>query len=240
MRLVGDLTWHDGVPTTANDVRFTFDAARDPLVGSPRAGDLSVLDSTHVVSDSVIQLHFNVSQWRLPNVLAELPLVPRHLLDTVPRTSWRRAAFSVTPVGNGPFRFVDRAAGRRWRFVRNDRFPVAMGNPPSLSRIIVAVVDEAATKFAGLVSGDLDIAGISPTMAHLVRNDPMLTLVTPPALFSNVLAFNTTRSPFDDRRVRLAVSLAMDRRQARSGGWRYAASSGSVPPACRCLAAHRR
>ncbi|MBL0173115.1 MAG: ABC transporter substrate-binding protein [Gemmatimonadaceae bacterium] len=107
-----------------------------------------------------------------------------------------------------------------------------MGGPPLLSGIVVAVVDEAATKFAGLVSGDLDIAGISPTMAHLVRNDPMLTLVTPPALFSNVLAFNTTRSPFDDRRVRLAVSLAIDRRrlvQAAVAG--YATPSGSaIPP----------
>ena len=71
MQLVGNLTWHDGVPTSAHDVRFTFDAARDPAVGSPRAGDLGVLDSTHVVSDTVVQLHFDVSQTRLPNILAE-------------------------------------------------------------------------------------------------------------------------------------------------------------------------
>ena len=232
MQLVGNLTWHDGVPTSAHDVRFTFDAARDPAVGSPRAGDLGVLDSTHVVSDTVVQLHFDVAQTRLPNILAELPLVPRHRLDSIPRAAWRRAAFSVAPLGNGPFRFVDRIAGRRWRFTRNDRFPNAMGGPPRLSGIVVAVVDEAATKFAGLVSGDLDIAGVSPTMAHLVRDDPTLRLLTPPALFTNVLAFNTSRAPFDDQRVRRAVSLAIDRHrlvQAAVAG--YASPAGSaIPP----------
>ncbi|MEQ1690057.1 MAG: ABC transporter substrate-binding protein [Gemmatimonas sp.] len=232
MKLAGDLMWHDGVRTTAHDVRFTFAAAADPAVGSPRAGDLTVLDSTHVISDSVLQLHFNASQPNIPNVLAELPLVPRHLLDTVPRDTWRRSAFSTMPVGNGPFRFADRAAGRRWRFTRNPKFPREMGGPPALDGIVVAVVDEAATKFAGLVSGDLDIAGVSPTMAHLVRDDPALQLLTPPAMFTNVLAFNTTRAPFDDQRIRQAVSMAVDRRrlvQAAVAG--YATPAGSaIPP----------
>ncbi len=232
MRLAPDLTWHDGVRTTARDVRFSLDAARDPAVGSPRAGDLAVLDSTQVVSDTLLRLHFAVAQSRVPNVLAELPLVPRHLLDTVPREAWRRSAFATAPVGNGPFRFVERVAGRRWRFVRNETFPESMGGPPALAGFVVAVVDEAATKFAGLVSGELDIAGVSPAMAHLVQADPTLQLLTPPALFSNVLAFNTTRPPFDDRRVRQAIALSINRRRvvdAAVAG--YATPAGSaIPP----------
>lgn len=232
LELVGDLAWHDGTRTTARDVQFTFDAARDPAVGSPRAGDLTSLDSTRAESDTVVHLYFSEPQSRVPNVLAELPLVPAHLLDTVPRSTWRRSGFATAPVGNGPFRFVDRTAGRRWRFERHDGFPAAMGGPPALRGIVVAVVDEAATKFAGLVSGDLDVAGVSPTMAHLVHNDPTLQLLTPPALFTNVLAFNTTRAPFDDQRVRRAASLAIDRHrlvQAAVAG--YATPAGSaIPP----------
>lgn len=232
LRLHPNLLWHDGAPTTAQDVQFTINAARDPAVGSPRAGDLSDVDSVHVVSDTIVAIHFRLPQTRVPNVLAELPLVPHHLLDTVPRASWRQSAFATAPIGNGPFRFVDRTAGRRWRFERNERFPIGMGGPPALHRIIVAVVDEAATKFAGLVSGELDVAGVSPVMAHLVRDDPALRLLTPPALFSNVLAFNTTRAPFNDARVRQAVSLSINRAQlvatAVAG---FATPAGSaIPP----------
>lgn len=232
MYLCPSLRWHDGVPTSASDVEFTLNAVRDPRVGSPRAGDLAAIDSVRALSDTVVRVFFNAPQSRLANVFAELPLVPKHLLDTVPPDRWRQSAYATAPVGNGPFRFVDRLPQRRWRFARNADFPAAMGGPPALREIVVAVVDEAATKFAGLVSGDLDVAGVSPTMAHLVARDPTLRLLTPPTLFSNVLAFNTTRPPFDDARVRQAVAWSIDRtRLVAAAVAGYATPAvGAIPP----------
>ena len=205
------LRWHDGTPTTAHDVAFTLRAAADSALGSPRRGDVAVIESVDVPDARTVRLAFRAPLASLPPVLAELPLVPQHLLDTVPTSRWRSHAFSTAPVGNGPFRFVSRTPGRQWRFARNEAFPAALGGPPQLRHLVVAVVDEAATKFAGLVSGELDVAGVSPTMARLVLQDPTLALVSPPALFSTVLAFNTTRAPFNDPRVRQAVSLAVQR-----------------------------
>ncbi|WP_373060598.1 peptide ABC transporter substrate-binding protein [Gemmatimonas sp.] len=231
-RLFVGLKWHDGTPTTAVDVAFTIAAARDTLLGSPRAGDVAVMDSVLTLDDSTVRVVFREPRSALPIILAELPLVPQHLLDTVPRARWRAHSFSTAPVGNGPFRFVSRTAGRQWRFARNADFPTALGGPPNAAQIVVAVVDEAATKFAGLVSGELDVAGVSPTMAHLVAKDPSLMLMTPPTLFSTVLAFNTTRAPFDDGRVRRALSLSIDRiRLVRAAVAGYATpASGAIPP----------
>ncbi|WP_434480853.1 peptide ABC transporter substrate-binding protein [Gemmatimonas sp.] len=220
------LTWHDGVPTTATDVAFTLTAAGDSLLGSPRRSDVAVIERAEVLSRSVIRLHFRAPLPSLPFILAELPIVPKHLLGSVPRAEWRGHAFATNPVGNGPFRFASRRAGRQWRFVRNERFPLAMGGPPALRSLVVAVVDESATKFAGLVSGELDLAGVSPTMARLVEKDRTLRLMSPPVLFSTVLAFNTTRSPFDDVRVRRALSLAIQRDRLVS-----AAVAGFATPA---------
>ncbi len=226
------LRWHDGTPTSAHDVAFTLDAARDPALGSPRAAELASLAAVRAPDDSTVHLRFHAPQVALPLVLAELPLVPRHLLDSVPRARWRTHPFSGAPVGNGPFRFAGRTPGRQWRFARWEDFPAELGGAPRLRELVIAVVDESATKFAGLVSGELDVAGVSPTMAALVRRDPALALETPPALFSTVLAFNTTRPPFDDARVRRALSLAVDRRrlvQAAVAGYGTPAR-GAVPP----------
>lgn len=211
MTLEPTLRWHDGTPTTARDVQFTIDAARDSVLGSPRRADVASIVEVRVFDDTTVQLHFDAPRRTLPVILAELPIVPRHRLDTVPRARWRAHAFSTAPLGNGPFRFVSRTAGRQWRFERNAGFPASMGGPPQLEALVVAVVDEAATKFAGLVSGELDLAGVSPSMAQLVARDPTLDLLSPPVLFSTVLAFNTTRPPFDDMRVRQAISAAIDR-----------------------------
>ena len=226
------LRWHDGRPTTAHDVAFTLARGADSTLGSPRRGDLRVIDSVQVLDEHTLRIRFAQPQASLPVVLAELPIVPRHLLDSVPVTRWRGHAFATAPVGNGPFRFAGRLAGRQWRFVRNEAFPRDMGGPPRLRELVVAVVDEAATKFAGLVSGELDLAGVSPTMARLVREDPALRLESPPALFSTILAFNTTRPPFDDARVRRAVSLAVQRGrlvEAAVAGFAVPATS-ALPP----------
>lgn len=208
-----DVPWHDGTPTTARDVAFTFNAAKDPATGSPRAADLATVDRVEVVDDSTVALHFQRPQRTIPLVFAELPPVPEHLLRDVPRERWRQHAFSTSPVGNGPFRFLSRRAGQLWRFGRNEAFPADLGGPPPAREVVIAVVDEPATKFAGLVSGELDVAGISPAMAELVVRDPQLVLENPPVLFTTVLAFNSTASPFSDGRVRRAVSVAINRQR---------------------------
>ena len=225
------VTWQDGLPTTARDAVFTLLAARDPATGFARAADLSVLDTAIVVDDSTMALRFRAPQRDVPALFAELPIVPEHLLRAVPPREMRRAAFNLAPVGNGPFRFSGRTAGQRWVFDRNDAFPSAMGGPPSIRQLIVAVVDEPTTKFAGLAAGDIDFAGIAPTMAALAKRDPMIEVLDYPVLFSNALVFNASRPPLSDVRVRRAIDLSIDRQRlvgAALAG--YAAPATSAVP----------
>jgi peptide/nickel transport system substrate-binding protein len=209
--LVPSLKWHDGTPTTAHDVAFTLLAARDPATGYPRAADLAAIDTVVAIDDSTAVLRFFRPPSSFPLVLAELPIVPRHILGDIKRGEMKRAAFNSDPVGNGPFKFVERRPGQLWRYARNPDFPVELGGPPKFDGFVVAVVDEATTKFAGLSSGDLDVAGISPTMAALARRDASLRVVEYPILFSTGIVFNVHRQPFDDVRVRRAIGLSIDR-----------------------------
>jgi peptide/nickel transport system substrate-binding protein len=97
---------------------------------------------------------------------------------------------------------------------------------------VVSVVDEPTTKFAGLASGDLDVAGIAPSMAALASRDPSLRVIDYPILFTTGLVFNVHRAPFDDARVRRAISVSIDRRrivQAALAGYGTPAA-GPVPP----------
>jgi peptide/nickel transport system substrate-binding protein len=232
LHLASGLRWQDGIATTARDVTFTLDAARDPATGYARAADLASIDSTAALDDSTVMLRFTREQFAFPLVLCELPILPAHLLASVPRRDMRRAEFNSSPTGNGPFRFVDRRAGDHWTFARNPDFPMSLGGPPRVSGVVIVVVDEATTKFAGLASGELDVAGISPSMAALVRRDRSLRVLEYPILFSVGLVFNTHRPPFDDVRVRRAIDLALDRERivrAALAGYGTAAS-GPVPP----------
>ena len=230
--LDSSLRWHDGVRTTAADVVFTFEAAIDPASGSPRAAELAIIDSITALSDTTVRVRFRTPRPSLPNVFAELPLAPAHVLARVPRADLRRAGFNTSPIGNGPFRFVRRDAGRRWMLSRNPAFPVSLGGPPLVDQLVITLVDEPTTKFAGLVSGDLDVAGIAPTMAWLVGRDPALRVISYPVLFSSVIVFNTTRAPFSDVRVRQAVDALIDRERLVKIALAGFASpaDGAIPP----------
>jgi peptide/nickel transport system substrate-binding protein len=232
-QLASGLRWQDGAATTASDAAFTLLRARDVRTGYPRAAELAVIDTVLAASDTTLVVRFRAPQSDVPRVLSELPLVPAHVLASVAAPDMRRHGFGTQPIGNGPFRFVRRVAGQRWEFARNDDFPAAMGGPPRIRQLVVAVVDEATTKFAGLAAGELDFAGIAATMADLARRDPMIVVMDYPVLFATGLVFNVHRPPFDDARVRRAVDLAIDRRRivtAALAGFGTPAS-GPVPAA---------
>jgi peptide/nickel transport system substrate-binding protein len=226
------LRWHDGAPTTARDVAFTLLTARDQRSGFARAGDLAAVDTVLVSTDTSLIVRFRTPQRSIPPIFAELPILPAHKLASVPLSDMRRAAFNTAPIGNGPYRFVSRVPGQRWTFERNTQFPASLGGPPRVRQLVIAVVDEPTTKFAGLAAGDLDFAGIAPTMAELARRDPMIDVLDYPVLFANALVFNVHRLPFDDGRVRRAVDLAIDRRRLVEAGLAGFATpaSGPVPP----------
>ena len=70
---------------------------------------------------------------------------------------------------------------------------------------MVAVVDEPTTKFAGLASGDLDFAGIAPTMAALANRDRAIEVIDYPILFSTALVFRVSDvRRYGSERVELA------------------------------------
>lgn len=230
--LVTALRWHDGRPTTSRDVAFTLLAARDPRTGYARAGDFAALDTVLAPDDSTAVLRYRTPLSTFPLVLCELPILPEHLLRDIPRADMRRAPFNLAPVGNGPFKFADRVAGQRWTFTRNNDFPTALGGPPHIAELVIAVVDEPTTKFAGLASGDLDFAGIAPTMAALAQRDPTMRIIEYPVLQEVGLIFNTHRAPFGDVRVRRAFNLSLDRNRivkAALAGYAVPAS-GPVAP----------
>ncbi|MEP6571813.1 MAG: ABC transporter substrate-binding protein [Gemmatimonadota bacterium] len=209
--------WHDGAPTTAADVVWTLDAARDPATGYPRLNDLSSVDSIMAIGDSLIWIHFRERVTQVPDVFTDLAILPSHLLGTTPHDQLRTAAWNEHPVGNGPFRFVAHEPNRRWVFVANGAFPQALGGPPRLQRLVVAVVDEPVTKLAALASGELDFAGIQPAHATFVERDPRLRVLSYPLLFTYGIVFNCRRAPFNDMTVRRALSLALDRREIVDG-----------------------
>jgi peptide/nickel transport system substrate-binding protein len=232
LHLYRGLRWHDGQPTTARDVAWTLNAARDPATGYPRSAELTTMRDVLAPNDSTVVIRFRDGVTRFPDVLTDLAMLPAHLLDSVERSALRRAEWNARPVGNGPFRFLIHEANRRWVFTANPAFPAALGGPPALERLIVVVVDEPTTKLAALAAGDVDFAGINPAHASFVRKRDNLAVIDYPLLVTYGVVLNTRRPPFDNPALRAALSLAINRREIVDG-YLYGfgtPAAGPVPP----------
>src|SRR5258705_1255434 len=232
-----DVGWDDGIATTARDVVWTLEAARDPATGYPRFTDLESVTSVAALDDSTVELRFTGAPMSrsgddLPDVLTDLAILPGHLLGGVPHARLGNAWWNVHRVGTGPCRYVGHEPTRRWVFERSLDFPPDMGGPPHVDRLIVVIVDEPMVKLSALVAGELDFAGISPQHAAFVERHHELAIREYPLIFPYGLVFNTRRPPFDDLRARRAAALAIDRQEIVDGylfGF-AAVADGPVPP----------
>ena len=102
-RLRTDVRWHDGTPTTARDVVWTLQAARDPATGYPRLNELQAVTAVTALDDSTVELRYALPPQaatpiarRLPFVFTDLAILPAHLLDTIPHDRLREASWSAT------------------------------------------------------------------------------------------------------------------------------------------------
>src|SRR5690606_2172757 len=124
-----DVRWHDGVPTTAYDVLFTYERARDPRTGSTIGHYFEHWTHAEVLDSFTIRFGFRphgdpLASWPFA------PIMPRHLLDTIPPERLRQAAFNKQPVGNGPVRFASARATDRRGPQANPYVPEAHGARP--------------------------------------------------------------------------------------------------------------
>jgi peptide/nickel transport system substrate-binding protein len=200
------LKFHNGDPFTAEDVRFSFRRAKGYKILTEKVRDVEVVDPHRVR----IHLH---QPW--PDFMAFYgTMVAGHGWIT-PKSYVERVGddgFKKHPVGLGPYKFVSHTPGVElvleayegyWRKV------------PSVKRLVFKSVPESTTRLAMLKRGEIDLAYLLEVpQAQEVKKDPNLKLAFSGGIASFFLDFFDMwdpKSPWADRRVRLAASLALDR-----------------------------
>lgn len=226
-----DVKWHDGVPTTAEDVRFTYERMRDPRTAYEASSTYRHWDPRAEVLDS-FAVRFRL---RTHAGFLDLPIsaLPKHLLQAVPPEEMRyHASVNGQPVGNGPFRFVRRVPGQEWVFEANPDFPRALGGRPYLDRIVFRVMPDPTIRMIDLVAGRLDVAELSPPQARQIEADRDVRLITFPTGEWVYAGWNLRLPIFHDARVRRALTMAIDRQElvdALLGGYAEAGRSTVTP-----------
>jgi peptide/nickel transport system substrate-binding protein len=224
--------FHDGTVLDADAVVFSFARVIDPRHGSYLTGDDAqywrglLKYVTRVTARGPLGVEIEVAHPYAP-LLGELAMFP--IVSPAAVQRWGDE-FRLHPVGTGAFAFERWDAGEQVVLKRFDRY---WGERPPLERIVFRVVLDARQRLVDLQSGSVDLAAaILPDEQSFVELHPDLVLVHTPSNDVSYLAFNMTHRPFDDPRVRHAISHAINKepivKLAYQG--RAVVADGPLPP----------
>jgi len=221
-------TFHNGEPVTADDVKFSFERYR---------GTAAAQLKSHVAGIDVVdtqRVRFRLKQpW--PDFMAFYGtpatgagwVVPKKYLEKVGDEGFKKA-----PIGAGPYKFVSFNPGVELVLEAHAAY---WRKTPSVKRLVLRVVPDESTRLAMLKNGEADIAySIRGALAEELRRSPGLALKATYLQGTFWVLFADQwdpKSPWADRRVRLAASHAMNRKgliDAETLG--LAKMSGSIIP----------
>jgi peptide/nickel transport system substrate-binding protein len=221
--------FHNGDPVTADDVKFSMERYRGAGAGPFKARIASI----DVVDPHRVRFRFKqpwpdfLSFYGTPATGAGW-IVPRKYVEKVGDDGFKKA-----PIGAGPYKFVSFSPGIELVLEANEQY---WRKTPAVKRLVFKAVTEETTRLAMLKRGEVDIAySIRGPLAEELRRTPGLTLVPnyPPGTFWLVFPeqWSNPKSPWADKRVRLAANHAIDRKainEAETLG--FSKITGSIIP----------
>ena len=202
------VVWSDGTPFTAGDVAFTFGLMRRSPALDPQ-GLWQFLAS--VTADGPASVEFVFKRTYTPGlaVIGTQPIVPEHKWKDVAQP----ASFDdANPVGTGPFTEVRRFEPTVYELGRNPKY--WQSGKPAVSALRVPLYRSNEEIVQALTKGELDWASLflPDIEGTWVAKNPARHQYWFPDLGPTVLLeVNTRKKPFDDREVRKALSMALDR-----------------------------
>ncbi len=209
-----DVLWHDGKPFTAEDVLFTYQALIDPDVPTPYSGDFKVIQTVRKKGAWTVEVTYNepfapaLPSWTMA-------IMPQHLLEG---ENLLATPYARNPIGTGPYQFDRWITAQRVELSANPNYHEGK---PKVDLWIYRIIPDASTIFLELQTEGVDLAGLSPLQyRRQTQNQFFQTTYRKfkyPALGFTYLGYNLQLPMFQDRRVRTALNLAINKEKIIQG-----------------------
>ena len=201
------LKFHNGDAFTAEDVRFSFQRAKGYKILKDKVRDIEIA-GPHRVRIHLHEPWPDFMTFYGTMVAGHGWIVPKAYVEKVGDDGFKRH-----PVGLGPYKFVSNTPGVELVL---EAYEAYWRKVPSVKRLVFKSVPESSTRLAMLKRGEVDLAYLlDAPQAEEVRRDPNLKLAFSGGIGTFYLDFFEMwdpKSPWHDRRVRLAASHALDRK----------------------------
>ena len=206
--------WHDGREFTSRDVLYTYRVTVDPKTPTAYSEDFKQVKTAQALDSYTFRVTYGkpfapaLASWGMP-------VLPAHLLEGKDIT---KSPLSRHPVGTGPFVFKEWIPGQK---VTLERFPDYFEGAPHLARYVYRIIPDNSTMYMELKAGGIDMMGLSPVQYQRQTNNPeflqRFNKYRYPASAYTYLGYNQRLPLFQDRRVRQAITCAINKDEIIQG-----------------------
>ena len=198
--IAGDATFTDGTPLTAEDVKYTYDKAKESSFAAQKVADVistEVIDSTHVR----VTLKKANQDW--------LTLMAHGGMSIMSKVACEKDPTNGPRLGSGMFSLEEWVPGSHCSFVRYEGY--RDGAAPT-RRIVMKLYKEASTRLIALQTGEIDVC-IDPSTTDLerIKSDAKLDLIQTPNVVMLYMPMQMEKKGLDNVHVRKALAYAMDK-----------------------------
>ena len=203
--------WHDGAPFTAEDVFFGFRTITDPNTPTAYAGDYLEVKRAEVVDTYTFRVTYRKSFAPGLTTWGNLVVLPKHLLEGQDIT---KTKLTREPVGTGPYKLKQWLTQEKIVLESN---PDYFEGRPYIDDYIYRIIPDPATMFLELKAGGIDWMGLTPIQYRRQTNNPAFEREFRKYQYLpfsyTYLGYNLLSPLFRDKRVRQAISYAIDKEE---------------------------
>ncbi len=211
IKLKSNVKFHDGTTLTATDVKATYDKIIKPPTGvvSARAGVYAAVESVTATDPTTVTFKLKYPSGSFIASLAS----PWNYLYSAAKLTADPKFYEKNIMGTGPFTFIEYVPGSHWSGRKNPNYFEA--GKPYLDAYRAIIIADPARQTAAIRSKQamIEFRGFTPPqrdeLSRALGQD--LAIQEASWVCVNYVSFNTTKPPFDDERVRRALTLAVDR-----------------------------
>jgi peptide/nickel transport system substrate-binding protein len=204
------VTFQDGSPMTAADVAYSLNRHLDPKNGSFLAPFMASVKSIESTGNQVI-VHLKTpdANWKYVPCIPVGQVVSQKNIEALLAAGKKPGTPSALPIGTGPYKLVSWDKGNAIKLTRYDGY-WDTSRAHKVKDLTFQVVTDAETLASGLLNGD--IQGTFQLNGRAVQPlKTQLQVLRSQSVNIRLLGFNCKKKPFDDKRVRQALSLAIDK-----------------------------
>jgi peptide/nickel transport system substrate-binding protein len=214
-RLHKGVTFHDGQPCTAAEVKASLERVKDKAQSPIHAWKLELLEHIETPDPLTVKLHFS-KPYPFLRVALTGSTGRAGTIVSVKAAREKGKAYGRSPVGTGPFKFVEWKESDYILLEKNPNYWDSQDGQklPYLDKLLIKFIIEPSTLVAAVKTGEVDgINNVAPQFVAELRKDPNLDVFTAVGGNWRCMHFNLAKEPFTDKALRRAVTFAIDRKE---------------------------